>query len=122
MGDFCMGRSRCTWWMLVSLASIIVCVATVRAEVPPRSTLDWQPTIEDAKRLASQSNRLVLLHFTSPGCEACQIVERDVFSNPRVQQQIQTRFVPFKINVDNHPTTAKNHNIDRIPMHLVIEP
>jgi YHS domain-containing protein len=108
-------------WRVALIAVVVAGAKFAFAQAANPPTLDWQPTLEDAKRLASQSNRLLLVHFTSPGCQACEIVERDVYSQPSVQQQIHARFVPFKLNVEQSPLTAKRYGIDRIPMDLVLD-
>ncbi len=86
------------------------------------NTLQWQPTLEDAKRLASQTNRLVLVHFWSPSCAPCLQLEQNVFSQLQVQQAIQARFVPIKLNADDWPTTVKCFGVTRLPTDLVITP
>jgi thiol-disulfide isomerase/thioredoxin len=86
------------------------------------NSLAWQPTLEDAKRVAAQTNRLVLVHFWSPGCAPCLQLEQNVFSQPQVQQAIQARFVSVKLNADDWPTTVKAFGVTRLPTDLVITP
>ncbi len=88
----------------------------------PQTGVQWQQSLEDAKRLAAQSNRLVLVHFWSPSCTPCLQLEQNVFSQPQVQQAVQARFVPIKLNADDWPTTAKAFGITRLPTDLVITP
>lgn len=110
-----------SWIVLVTALAIGSLSRPIVAQTTSHSTLDWQPTIEEAQKAASQSNRLILIHFWSPSCEACKTLEQNVYSQPQVQQQIHAKFVPFKINVDERPTTAKRYGIDRIPMDLIID-
>ncbi|HEY2761843.1 MAG TPA: thioredoxin domain-containing protein [Pirellulales bacterium] len=82
----------------------------------------WQTDLEVAKRIASQTNRMVLVHFWSPSCGPCKLLEKDVFSQPQVQQAIQSRFVPVKLNADDWPTTVKAYGVTRLPTDLVLTP
>src|ERR1700690_405904 len=80
-----------------------------------QSSLAWQSNLETAKQLAAQTNRLVLVHFWSPSCGPCKQLEKNVFSLPEVQQAVQARFVPVKINADDWPTTTKQYGITSLP-------
>jgi thiol-disulfide isomerase/thioredoxin/YHS domain-containing protein len=89
---------------------------------PSPGTLQWQTNLDDAKRIAAQTNRLVLVHFWSPSCQPCMELEKNVFSQPQVQQFIDARFVPIKINADDAPTTTKRYGITRLPTDLILTP
>lgn len=102
-------------------ALAIACTFLCGAAAPPTGIL-WQTDLEAAKRIAAQTNRLVLVHFWQPNCGPCKQLEKDVFSQPQVQQEIQTRFVPVKLNADEWPTTLKTYGITRFPTDLVITP
>ena len=69
---------------------------------------------------ASQSNKLILVHFWAPWCKECTRLERDVLSQKKVQEGVNARFVPFKLNADDYPTTVKQYGVDRLPTDLVI--
>ena len=84
--------------------------------------LRWQPTLESAKRLALQTDRLVLIHFWSEGCRACRTMDLEVLSQPSVAQAIQGDFVPVKINADYFPTTCKQYGVTTLPTDIVITP
>src|SRR5262249_11003425 len=101
----------------------MVCFAGVASALAAAPTgILWQTDLEAAKRIAAQSNRLILVHFWSKSCPACVRLERDVFSQAQVQQEIQTNFVPVKLNADEWPTTVKFYGIDRLPSDLLITP
>ncbi|HEY2882707.1 MAG TPA: thioredoxin family protein [Pirellulales bacterium] len=110
-------------WTRSAVSLAVYCLAlfgTASAAAP--STLQWQTNLEEAKRIAAQSNRLVLVHFWSPSCKPCMELEKNVFSQPQVQQFIESRFVPIKINADDAPTTTKHYGISRLPTDLIITP
>lgn len=106
-----------------ALVPILVCsLLAARTIHAAQSTLLWQSNLESAKQLAAQSNRLVLVHFWSPSCAACKQLEKNVFTSPQVQQAVQARFVPVKINADDWPTTTKQYGISSLPTDLIITP
>ena len=105
--------------LIVSLIGVSNCALVFAAA--PDGVL-WQTDLEVAKRIATQTNRLVLVHFWSPSCAACKELDKDVFSQPKVQQTIQANFVPVKLNADDWPTTVKFYGITKLPSDLVIAP
>ena len=123
-GDVIMVRWR---WILISLATLL-CVAMgwqislAKAPAAAATGVKWQPTLDEAKRVATQTNRLILVHFWAPSCKECMQLEKEVYSQPRVQQAIEAKFVPLKLNTDDFPTTTKQYGVDRLPTDLVITP
>jgi YHS domain-containing protein/thiol-disulfide isomerase/thioredoxin len=83
----------------------------------------WEANLEAAKRVAAQSNRLVLVHFWAPWCIPCRKLETTVFSQPGVARAIEARFVPVRINADDWPATARNtFEIERLPTDVIMTP
>jgi YHS domain-containing protein len=87
-----------------------------------QNSLLWQTNLETAKQVAAQTNRLILVHFWSPTCAACKQLDKNVYTISQVQQAIQSRFVPVKINADDWPTTTKQYGITVLPTDLIITP
>lgn len=119
-----MVRRRWVWILLAAL----LCVTTgwrislAKAQAAAAAGLKWQPTLDEAKRVAAQTNRLILVHFWAPSCKECAQLDKNVYSQPHVQQAIDARFVPLKLNADDFPTTTKQYDVDRLPTDLVITP
>ena len=84
--------------------------------------IGWQPTLESAKRLAVQTNRLVLVHFWADWCHACQEMDRGVFGQAGVAAAVQRDYVPVKINADYFPATCKRYGVTSLPTDVVITP
>ncbi len=100
------------------LAILAVLCTSARGE----ESFPWQPTLENAQRVASQTNRLVLVLFSAPWCDACRRMERDVFGQPNVAASLQSNFVPVKINADHFPTTARRMGVTALPTTVIITP
>ena len=84
--------------------------------------MHWQPTLESAKRLAGQTDRLVLIHFWAESCRGCQIMDREVFSQSSVARAVESDYVPVKVNTDYFPTTCKQYGVTALPTDIVITP
>jgi protein disulfide-isomerase len=109
-----MQANRALRW--AAFAAILFC-GPVQAQQPR-----WQTTLESAKRLASQTNQLVLIHFWAPYCTACRRMEQETFPDPMVAATIQTYYVPVKINTEYFPATANQFGITNLPTDVIITP
>ncbi|NUQ62046.1 MAG: thioredoxin family protein [Pirellulales bacterium] len=87
-----------------------------------QQAIQWQPTLDVAKRVAGQTNRLVLVHFWSPSCGPCRAMERDVFPRPDVAAALESRYVAVKLNADHFPATARQFGVTKLPTDVVISP
>ena len=104
------------WWRPAIVALALASPALAQ------DGLRWEDNLDAARRLAAQTNRLVLLHFTAPWCEPCQRLEQQVFSQPGFGRELVGNFVAVKINVDNDPATARQCGVQKIPADAVITP
>jgi len=103
--------------------SVVVLVASQFAGAAlAQQPIAWQQDLEAAKRLAGQTNRLVVVHFWAPWCDPCMALEQSVFNQPGVGQQLETSFVPVKLNVDQHRDIAAQFGVRSIPTDVVIKP
>jgi YHS domain-containing protein/thiol-disulfide isomerase/thioredoxin len=84
--------------------------------------IDWQPTLESAKRLAGQTDRLVLIHFWADWCQVCMQMDHQVFGQPGVASMLRDNYVAVKINADHFPTTCRQYAITALPTDIIISP
>lgn len=110
--------------MLAKHWSVVILVAalTVANWAWAQEGVRWQPNLEAGKRLAAQTNRLVLVHFWTESCGPCMKMEREVFSRPDVAAAIEANYVPVRINVRHFPLTARQYGVAAWPTDLVITP
>ena len=101
----------------VAIGALLIPSGTV-AQEPFR----WQPTLESAKRLAAQTDRLVLIHFWADYCRACRQMEQEVLRRPDVASRLQSSYVPVKINAAHFPATARQFRVNALPTTVIITP
>lgn len=82
----------------------------------------WQTNLDTAKKMAADSNRLVLIHFTASWCRWCKPLEQNVFNQDAVAQAIEAHYVPVKLDFDQDRALAKQYGINGPPWDVVIMP
>jgi YHS domain-containing protein len=87
-----------------------------------QQAVQWQPTLETAKRVAGQTGRLVLIHFWDDGCRPCQIMEQTVYSRPDVAAVINRDFVAVKVKRSHFPSSASQYGVSAVPADVIIAP
>lgn len=104
----------------------ILCAAIVGyaflGSASAQEAVRWEVNLEAAKRLALQTNRLVLIHFWADWCQACKQMEREVFVRPDVASALDARFVPVRINVDHFPQTSRQYGVSVFPSDVILTP
>jgi protein disulfide-isomerase len=86
------------------------------------SGVQWQQDLEAAKKLARESNRMVLVHFWTPSCAPCLTLDQTVFNQTSVAAALEQRFVPVKLNANENPATAQGFGITRVPTDVILTP
>jgi thiol-disulfide isomerase/thioredoxin len=89
------------------------------ASAPP-SGIHWQQDLEAAKTAAKQTGRLVLVHFWTPSCAPCLVLDQTVFNQPGVAAAVEAQFVPVKLNANENPATAQGFGITRVPTDVIL--
>ena len=73
-------------------------VAVAEGNGEHATEIEWMTSYEDARELARSEGRPLLVDFGASWCQACQELERDTFSDPRVIEEGQ-RFVPVRVDL-----------------------
>ncbi len=75
-----------------------ICLLTLHAADP--SLIVFSGSINAAREKACREKKVLLLEFTAKWCEPCRMMDRDVFSNPKVQEYIQKNAILYKVDID----------------------
>lgn len=89
----------------------------------PSNDISWTNDIESAQKLASNSDKNIMIFFTGKWCSPCRVMKRQVFADNEVMKAIDTKVVPVEINIDdpNSEKLVKQYNIGATPTTLFID-
>lgn len=103
-----------------SICTLLLAVAATTTAAFAAGAVNWRTHLDSAKVEAAQSGKLLLLHFYTPNCGPCRMLDQNVFSQPQVGEAIERNFVPVKINADENPAVAAAYRIERVPSEIVL--
>jgi YHS domain-containing protein/thiol-disulfide isomerase/thioredoxin len=104
--------------LLLALSGVLILHSGAFAQ----PTIHWQTSLDGAKRMAAQSNRLVLVVFSAPWCTACRAMEAEVLSQPAVIAALDAHYVPVHLNADYYRGTAGQYGVSHLPTTIILKP
>ena len=96
---------------------ILLATSTVAAQ-----KVNWLSDVDEAKKLAAEQNKLVMLHFSAEWCRPCKHLETFVFSSDMVAKAIHGKLIPVHIDTDSNPELVEQFAIKEIPSDVILSP
>lgn len=113
--------------MRISLRSIpclrLVILWAVAAVTLPvaHAEIAWHGDLPAALTASAASGRPVLAIFEARWADTSSVSVADVLASPEVTAVVSTCFEPVRLDVDAHPTEARDFGIDRVPAACVLD-
>ena len=54
---------------------------------------------KQAVALSSQNHKIIMVEAVRDGCHYCEDMQRDVFNDSKMKEEIQKHFIPVKVNL-----------------------
>jgi thioredoxin:protein disulfide reductase len=105
---------------------LLVVVGGLVGGVPSRPTIRWR--LEEAAAIAEskRTGRPLLVDAWADWCGACKLLERNTWSDPRVQREVRSHFVPLRLDFsDDGPATEDRrtaYGVTALPAVLICSP
>jgi thiol:disulfide interchange protein DsbD len=93
-------RRKGTGWKIAGIALTTIGAAmAINWYLTPKKPLAWRKDREVAIAEARADGRPALIDFSAEWCEPCKKFETDIFSDPAVYTELESRFTPVKFDV-----------------------
>lgn len=82
----------------------------------------FESSYEAAVEKAERQNLPLLIHFHASYCGPCRMMSSQVFSQPSIQNQLQSGLVAVEIDVQERPDVTQKYGTTTIPRDVVVYP
>ncbi len=100
----------------------VLSIVGIASRLAAQEHIEWLFDLDQAKQVASEQNKPVMIHFSAAWCAPCKELERFVFVNPMTARAISTQVVPVKIDVDTQAQVAEHFEVTSVPTDVLITP
>ena len=111
-----------TFQRLPRALTLLACALFAANSASAAEAVSWRQNLDAARIEATQSHKLLLIHFYTHSCGPCRILDQDVFSQPHVSAGMEVNYVPVKVDADVSPAIASALRIDRVPTDVIMTP
>ncbi len=102
--------------------SLAIPLVLLVSAVASAADVAWLSDFSQARQLAVQSGKPILIHFYSTHCPPCKLLDAKAFKTPELIQAFEEHLIAVKINVDEHRELADQYQITRWPTDVYLFP
>ena len=93
---------------------VLPCCGEKDAKGMEKGRIKWVSSFSDAKRLARESKKPMMVSFFSDRCGWCRVLDQKTYSDPGVQE-LAGRFIPVKVDVGEDPMLSQQYSVMGLP-------
>lgn len=99
---------------------VLIAITLFMAAPVVGQEIAWQSNYSQARQLAAEQRRLILLHFYTDNCEPCRVVDKQVFPDRNVVDAIEKNFIPVKLHERDNPELVRRYGVNRFPADVIV--
>jgi len=82
---------------------------------------NWIYSLEDAKKMAIATNKLILVDFWASWCEPCKKMDSESWSKDEIKE-VMDNYVSVQIDIDKYTEIVNKYNVRGIPYVFIMDP
>ncbi len=86
------------------ILTVVACLAALSAWA---KDVDWKRDYDDALKLAKSEKKMVMIDVYTDWCGWCKKLDKDVYSDKKVQEKLAKSFISVKINPEKNSANKK---------------
>lgn len=100
--------------------SVVIAMTALTAAPAVAQEIAWQTNFSQARQLAAEQRRLILLHFYTDNCAPCRVVDTQVFPDRNVVDAIEKNYIPVKLHERDNPELVRRYGVNRFPGDAIV--
>lgn len=109
------------YWSMVCGLLLLSALPTWAGEPALDSTV-WHRDLKKAHALAQQENKPILIVFGADWCKYCKKLEKETFSDEKMHQFVQDKFIPVYLDLDEEGKIGRILEVKSLPCTVVLSP
>jgi len=98
----------------LSLVVLLLAAAATPARAG-NAGISWFKDLERAVEAANKTNQPMMIEFWADWCTACKVMDKDIYTDPKLIAAVNGRIVPVRIHFDLQKDLARKYNVPALP-------
>ena len=77
--------------------------------------ISWFRDLNKASEVANKTNQPMMIEFWADWCDACKVMEDEVYKDPNVVAAVNDKVIPVRIHFDLQRDLAQKYNVPALP-------
>ena len=101
--------------MMIAIRSLVTVVLFVSVSTPAAAEIRWYTDLKQAAAAAQKANLPMFIDFWADWCAPCNIMDAEVYPDPRVIRAFEEKAIGVRIHFDLRPDVVRKYNVSGLP-------